>query len=141
MLNNPTAYAPGQLQQAQALIDGRLSAPKPSPFVSVVVPCYKQAAYLPEAVASVVAQTFGNWELIIVNDGSPDRDQPGGQESSDESAPQNPPDRKGKMAVCRTRATPEFGPREGNNPALDATTRSTPRCSRRRSLLEAAPAD
>ncbi len=44
----------------------------PVPLVSVVIPCYKQALYLPEAVASVAAQTFADWEIIIVNDGSPD---------------------------------------------------------------------
>jgi predicted O-linked N-acetylglucosamine transferase (SPINDLY family)/glycosyltransferase involved in cell wall biosynthesis/GT2 family glycosyltransferase/SAM-dependent methyltransferase len=44
----------------------------PAPAVSVIVPCYKQAHYLPEAVASVVGQTFADWELIVVNDGSPD---------------------------------------------------------------------
>ncbi|WP_349431730.1 glycosyltransferase [Methylomarinum sp. Ch1-1] len=43
-----------------------------TPLVSVVIPCYKQAHYLPEVVASVVAQTFADWECIIVNDGSPD---------------------------------------------------------------------
>jgi glycosyltransferase involved in cell wall biosynthesis len=40
--------------------------------VSVVVPCYEQAQYLPEAVASVIAQTFSDWEIVIVDDGSPD---------------------------------------------------------------------
>ncbi len=42
------------------------------PLVSVVIPCHQQARYLPEAVASVVAQTHEDWEIIIVNDGSPD---------------------------------------------------------------------
>lgn len=42
------------------------------PVVSVVIPCYGQAAYLPEAIESIVAQTYPSWEAIIVDDGSPD---------------------------------------------------------------------
>ena len=40
--------------------------------VSVVIPCYNQGEYLPEAVESVRSQTHKNLEIIIVNDGSDD---------------------------------------------------------------------
>jgi len=38
----------------------------------VIIPCHNYAPFLPEAVASVVAQTFAGWEIIIVDDGSMD---------------------------------------------------------------------
>ena len=41
-------------------------------LVSIIVPCFKQAHFLDEALQSVLNQTFTNWECIIVNDGSPD---------------------------------------------------------------------
>lgn len=43
-----------------------------SKIVSIIVPCFKQAQYLDEALQSVENQTYNNWECIIVNDGSPD---------------------------------------------------------------------
>jgi len=42
------------------------------PLVSVIVPCYNYGGYLEQSVESIVAQTFDDWEIIIVNDGSTD---------------------------------------------------------------------
>lgn len=42
------------------------------PEVAIVIPCYRYAAMLPEAVASAVAQTWSNLRIVIVDDGSPD---------------------------------------------------------------------
>lgn len=42
------------------------------PIVSIIVPCYKQAEYLPETLDSVMNQSYPNWECVIINDGSPD---------------------------------------------------------------------
>ena len=43
------------------------------PLVSIVLPVYNGEKYLSEAIESVVNQTHGNWELIIVDDCSTDR--------------------------------------------------------------------
>lgn len=43
-----------------------------TPDVSIVICCYNYARFLPEAVASVVAQSHTGWELLIVDDGSTD---------------------------------------------------------------------
>ncbi|MGI8703565.1 MAG: glycosyltransferase family 2 protein [Candidatus Limnocylindrales bacterium] len=42
------------------------------PRISVLMPTYNQAAFLPRAVESLIAQTVTAWELVLVDDGSTD---------------------------------------------------------------------
>ncbi len=43
-----------------------------TPKVSVIIPAYNTAAFIAETLNSVFAQTFRDFELIVINDGSPD---------------------------------------------------------------------
>ena len=43
------------------------------PLISVIVPVYKVEAYLPQCLDSICGQTYQNLEILLVDDGSPDR--------------------------------------------------------------------
>lgn len=43
-----------------------------TPELSIIVPVYKVEDFLPHCIESILAQTFQNYELILVDDGSPD---------------------------------------------------------------------
>ena len=43
-----------------------------APLVSIITPCYKGGKYLPFSIASVLQQDFKDFELLLIDDKSPD---------------------------------------------------------------------
>lgn len=41
--------------------------------ISIIIPVYNTEAYLPRCIESVIGQTYGDWELLLIDDGSTDR--------------------------------------------------------------------
>jgi GT2 family glycosyltransferase len=52
-----------------------LNASSHGPLVSVIIPAYNAAGFIDETLNSVFNQTYSNYEVIVVNDGSPDTDE------------------------------------------------------------------
>ena len=81
-----------------------------NPLISVIVPVYKVEQYLDECVQSIINQTYKNLEIILVDDGSPDRC----PEMCDEYARQN--------SRIRVIHKPNGGPSSARNIGLNAAS-------------------
>lgn len=63
----------GHLAEDMVLTDQMHEKQNGTPLLSVIVPIYKVESYLDRCVQSIVDQTYKNLEIILVDDGSPDR--------------------------------------------------------------------
>ena len=50
-----------------------MSSTSSNPKISIVMPMYRVEQYIEKAITSVLKQDFQDWELLVVNDGSPDK--------------------------------------------------------------------
>ena len=41
-------------------------------LVSIITPCYNGGKFIAETIESVLSQTYPNWEMLIIDDGSED---------------------------------------------------------------------
>ena len=57
----------------ECIIDNLYYMEKVSPLISVIIPVYKVELYLKQCVESILIQTYSNIEIILVDDGSPDK--------------------------------------------------------------------
>ena len=57
----------------ECIIDNLYYMEKVNPLISIIIPVFKVELYLKLCVESILIQTYSNIEVILVDDGSPDR--------------------------------------------------------------------
>jgi glycosyltransferase involved in cell wall biosynthesis len=68
-----SGFSMGWGAECRSTLLSHLALYVPKPLVSVIMPCFNQKQYILESIESVLAQRFRSWELLIVDDVSPDK--------------------------------------------------------------------
>ena len=91
------------------LVNEETSGNQPAELVSVIIPAYNAAPYIKDTLDSVFAQTYRSFQVIVVNDGSPDTDK---LEDHPAALPRSHRlSSSRKIAASAEHATPAFGQR------------------------------
>lgn len=101
------AYAPYAAPETTDEVEAHPARAAEAPIVSVIMPVFNGARYLTRAIESLRAQSFPNWELIAVDDGSTD----GSYELLCEFA-------KADSRICPLRSEENRGPSAARNQAI-----------------------
>jgi glycosyltransferase involved in cell wall biosynthesis len=75
MNNNGNSRFRGPQQPSAAdlsRISGTFLGDGEAPLVSVIIPAYRCAEYIAQTIESILSQSFTDYEIVIINDGSPD---------------------------------------------------------------------
>lgn len=95
-------------------------------MVSIIVPVYRAAPFIAETIEMVMRQTYRDWELLLVDDCSPDNSveiiqniigKPGGRNADEETAVRMGPEMKERIRLIRTKQNE--GAARARNTGLD----------------------